>query len=373
MNELGLWVEIDRDAVASNVATLKSLIAPGVKLLAVVKANGYGHGDAIVAEAAVRAGADWLGVARVEEGESLRRQGIDVPILMLAEPPEAAVERAVAARLVPTIYTSRIARAFAETASGQYPVHVKVDTGMHRYGVLPEDLKALVDEIDAMGSVNIEGICSHFAVAEDVLNPFTRQQLERFMQAVSDLGSRAEGMIRHMCNSAGTMTFPEAHFDMVRPGIAIYGIHPSEALSDRADLKPVMSIKSRVGLVKRLPAGEAISYGQRYRLERESTIATIPCGYADGLRRALTNTGEVLIGGKRYKISGTVTMDHFLVDVGDDEVHVGDEVVLIGAQGSERIGAHELARLLGTIPYEVVCDISARVPRVAVGGTGGEG
>ena len=363
-DDVALWVEIDAKAIARNVAKLRSLLAPGVDLLAVVKANAYGHGDEVAAAAALEGGANWLGVARVEEGESLRRTGVQAPILVLAEPPIGLVQRAIAARLVPTIYTASMAEAFAALSADPYPIHVKVDTGMHRYGVLPKDLKSLIDHIDGLKKLEIKGLCSHFAVAEDVMNPATQKQFEIFMQVIDDLGGRGEQMNKHMANSAATLTFPDAHLDMVRPGISIYGIPPSLALADVVALEPALGLKSRVGLVKRLDAGEAISYGQRYRLEKESTIATVPCGYADGVRRALTNIGEVLIGGNTYTISGTITMDHLLVDVGDDEVHVGDEVVLIGRQGDQQITAHDVASKIGTIPYEVVCGISARVPRM---------
>jgi alanine racemase len=362
-----LWAEVDLGRVRRNVANLKRLPAPGCRLLAVVKANGYGHGDAQVAGAALDAGADWLAVARVQEAKSLREAGIDAPVLLLAEPHPSAISQAVELGVTPTLYTSATAKAFAEAAERagkKIKAHVKIDTGMHRYGVQPEDAIRFFDEVASLPGVEVEGIWSHFAVAEDVLNPFTKQQFTKFMDVLEDFGSRTDGLIKHMANSAATMTFPEAHLDMVRAGIAVYGIHPSADLEDRVELKPAMSFKSRVGLVKRLPAGEAISYGQRYTLERDANVATVPCGYADGLSRALTNQGEVLIRGRRYTISGTITMDHFLVDVGDDEVEKGDEVVILGEQGDQKITAHEIAQRLGTIPYEVICGIGARVSRV---------
>jgi alanine racemase len=391
--ESALWAEVDLGRVRRNVANLKRLLAPGCRLLAVVKANGYGHGDAQVAAAAIDAGAGWLAVARVQEAKSLREAGIDAPVLLLAEPHQSAVSEAVKLGLTPTIYTSTTAKAFAEAAAHAAKLvkaHIKIDTGMHRYGVQPEDAISFFDEVASLPGIEVEGVWSHFAVAEDVLNPFTKQQFTKFMDVLDDLGSRTDGLIKHMANSAATMTFPEAHLDMVRAGIAVYGIHPSVDLEDRGgfggssspprrvaayarscdppeirvELEPAMAFKSRVGMVKRLPAGEAVSYGQRYTLERDANVATIPCGYADGLSRALTNQGEALIRGRRYVISGTITMDHFLVDVGDDEVERGDEVVILGEQGAEKITAHEIARRLGTIPYEVVCGIGTRVPRV---------
>ncbi|MGH2811109.1 MAG: alanine racemase [Actinomycetota bacterium] len=365
--DLPLWMEVDLEALRRNIRTLKSHLGPHTRLLAVVKANGYGHGDVPVALAAIEAGAEWLGIARVQEGASLRRAGITTPILLLAEPPLGAVEEAVELGLVPTIYTAEIARTFSEKAVDDgrtIPVHLKVDTGMHRYGVVPEAAGEMVDLIESLDGLELEGLWSHFAVAEEVDNPATRRQYESFLALVESLGPRGRGRTKHLANSAAILTFPESHLDLVRAGIAIYGIYPSPDLSDRTVLEPVMSLKSRVGLTKRLPAGEPISYGQRYTTPREATIATIPVGYADGLPRSLTNRGEVLIGGRRYRISGAVTMDHFLVDVGDDDVKAGDEVVILGRQGSEEITAQEIAERLGTIAYEVVCGVSARVERI---------
>lgn len=371
IEDLALWAEIDLQAIRDNVRSLKGLLVPGTKFLAVVKANGYGHGDAPVAKAAVEAGADWLAVARVQEAESLRRAGIQVPILLLAEPGLGALRQVVELGLTPTVYTQHMARAISQMNAGNIQVHLKVDTGMHRYGVEPDEMQALVDLIDGLRGIEISGIWSHFAVADDVLNPYTKQQYAAFMDALDRLGPRARGWLKHLSNSAGTMTFPEAHFDMVRAGIAVYGIHPSKELSERVQLRPAMSVKSRVGLTKRLRKGETISYGQLYTLTSDATVVTIPAGYADGLRRALTNKGAVLIRSRRYRICGAVTMDHFLTDVGDDHVEVGDEVVLLGTQGEESISADEIAEALDTISYEIICGINARVPRIYVGAADG--
>jgi alanine racemase len=363
---LALWAEVDLDCIRRNVSRIKGLIRPGTLLLAVVKANAYGHGEVEAAGAAIDGGADWLGVARVEEGAALRRAGIDRPILLLAEPPVNALPAAAQYNLTPTIYTEAAARAWAEQAgpSRRLRCHLKVDTGMHRYGVPCDEAERFIDLVRSLDGLELEGIWTHFAVAEDVSNSFTSQQHKLFGELLDGLGRKTDGLIRHMSNSAGSLTFPEAHLDLVRTGIATYGIYPSPALAGTLELEPAMSLKSRVGMVKRLAAGESISYGQRYTLERDGLVATIPCGYADGLRRALTNTGEVLIRGRRYRISGTITMDHFLVDVGDDEVQIGDEVVILGRQGDEEVTAQEMADKLGTIPYEVVCGISARVRRI---------
>lgn len=365
--DLALWAEVDLGRVRRNVRNLKALLAPGTMLLAVVKADGYGHGAVAVAGAAIAGGADWLGVARVHEGEALRAAGVAAPILLLAEPPAGSVRTAVAMDLVPTLYSIGTARCFAAAAGEagrQIPVQVKVDTGMHRYGLAPDDVGAFIEALSGIHALRVQGIWSHFAVAEDVLNPYTTRQFECFSGVLAGLGPAGCGLTRHLANSAGLMTFPGAHFDMVRTGIAVYGIHPSPDLADRVDLQPALSLKSRVGFTKVLARGDSLSYGQRYVMPEEGMVATIPCGYADGVRRGLTNTGDVLIGGRRFRIAGTVTMDHIMVDTGSVPVTRGDEVVILGRQGAEEITAHEIAAHLSTIPYEVVCGIGARVPRV---------
>jgi alanine racemase len=371
IEQLGLWAEIDLGCIRRNVRRIKAALGSQTALLNVVKANAYGHGEVEVARAAIEGGADWLGVARVEEGAALRRAGIEKPILLLAEPPAGAVAAAVANDLTPSIYSRPALTAFqraARTAGRKVSVHLKVDTGMHRYGVLPESAGAFVELIDSLDELRLEGIWTHFAVAEDVTNSFTQQQHKLFIEVLDSLGERARSLIRHICNSAGTLTLPEGHYDMVRAGIVTYGIHPSHGLAHLLELEPAMSLKSRIGLTKRLRSGEAISYGQKYTLERDAFVSTVPCGYADGLRRSLSNLGEVLIQGRRYRICGTITMDHFLVDSGSHELPVGEEVVILGCQGEECISAQEIADRLGTIPYEVVCGVSARVKRVYVDG-----
>lgn len=356
-----VWVEINTGAIRHNVGVLKDVVDDRTEVLGVVKANGYGHGDIQAAKTITDSGAEWLGVARVSEGRALREAGIDVPILLLSEPPLASAAQAAELGLTPTVYTPEGIDAFADAAK-QLDVHLKVDTGMHRYGAAVESVDELVARIDSSPTLNLSGLWTHLAVAEETADPFTKQQFERFMDVVEMLGDRASGLIKHVCNSAAALTFPPAHLDLVRCGIAVYGIGPSRAL--QGDLRPALSFKSRVGAVKRLREGESLSYGLHYTLASDSYVATIPVGYADGLTRALTGKSQVLIRGKRYAIAGAVTMDHFLVDAGDDELEPGDDVVLIGEQGDEEVTAHDLADALGTIPYEVVCAIGARVPRV---------
>lgn len=364
--QLDCWTEIDLAKIRGNVATLLQHLN-GPALMAVVKANAYGHGSREVAAAALSAGATWLGVARVEEGRLLRESGIDAPILLLAEPPASRFGEVVELGLTAALYTDRGAEELSKSAASmnqEAKVHVKIDTGMHRYGLSPKRAKEFLDLLDALPAIQATGIWTHFAVAEDVVNPFTKQQFEKFIEVMEGLGPRTQGMIRHAGNSAAAIAFPESHLDMVRVGIAMYGIHPSPVLRDAIHLEPAMSIKARVGQVKPAATGETLSYGRNYAMTTDGMVATVTAGYADGLRRALTNSGEVLIRGRRYRISGTVTMDHIMVDVGDDEVLTDDEVVLVGAQGDEEITAQEVADRLDTIPYEVVCDVGGRVQRV---------
>ncbi|MGH2739981.1 MAG: alanine racemase [Actinomycetota bacterium] len=358
---------VDLDAVRHNARTIKPA---GAELMAVVKADAYGHGDVPVARAAIDGGATWLGVAQVEEGLRLREAGLEAPILTLTEFPADSEKEALAARLTPTVYTSsgvaRVAEA-AKSLDRSIGVHVKIDTGMHRVGLAPDRAPALVREVLDAG-LELDGLWTHFAKADEPEDPITREQLRRFLEVTERLGAqRIRPRLRHAANSAGVMTIPMSHLDLVRVGVALYGIEPAPGLAEGIDLRPAMSLRSAVSLVKRVPAGDAISYGLRYRLEGDATIATVPIGYADGYARGLSEQGAVLIGGKRYPVAGAVTMDHITVDCGDDPVEPGDEVVLFGRQGDDEITANELASWHGTIGYEVVCAVSKRVPRDYVG------
>lgn len=355
--------EVDLDAIRRNVRTLKP---PGAELMAVVKANAYGHGDVAVAVAALDAGASWLGVALVEEGIRLREAGLRAPILLLTEFPAGAEKDALAADLTPTVYTAAGLAALAQagaTQGGAPAVHVKIDTGMHRVGLPPELAPQLCVRVREAG-LELEGVWTHFAVAEDPNDPSARMQFDRFREALEMLGGAGiRPRYRHAANSAAVIGFPDSHLDLVRVGIALYGIVPGPALEGRADLRPAMSLRSQVTLTKRVAAGEGVSYGLSYRLHTESSVATVPVGYADGYHRAASGRAEVLIRGRRYPVAGTVTMDQITVDCGDDPVQAGDEVVLFGEQGDEEIRAEELAGWAKTIGYEVVCAVSERVPR----------
>jgi alanine racemase len=314
----------------------------------------------------LEAGATWLGVALVEEGLRLRDGGIDAPILVLTEFPRGSEKEALAAKLTPTLYTEEAVASVADAAAALGrggPVHVKVDTGMHRVGVAPELASRLCLGIRDAG-LELEGVWTHFAAADDPDDPSAGEQLDRFRRVLAELerdGVRPR--YRHAANSAAVLALPDSHLDLVRVGIALYGIAPGPALEGRAELRPAMSLRSQVTLTKRVAPGEGVSYGLRYRLERESTVATVPVGYADGYHRAASGRAQVLIRGRRYPVAGTVTMDQITVDCGDDPVQAGDEVVLFGSQGEQEIRAEELAGWAGTIGYEVVCSVSDRVPR----------
>ena len=365
-----VWAEIDLGAIRHNVSVLAARAEPA-RLCAVVKAGAYGHGAVQVSRAALEAGASRLAVAFVEEGAELREAGIEAPILLLSEPPPEAMDDVVALGLTPTVYTQNgietLAKAVAAAGADPLPVHLKVDTGMHRVGATPAETPQLALAVHDRPELRLEGMWTHFAVADDPESTaVTNEQALRFRFVVDRLAStKVRPPVLHACNSAGTLAHPLCHHDMVRCGIGIYGVPPSPALEGAADLRPALSLRARVSHVAEREAGESLSYGLRYRLEVRSTVATVPIGYADGVAWRLgVNQGEVLVGGRRRPVAGSVTMDQIMVDCGDGEVHPGDEVVLIGHQGQEHIGAWEWAQRAGTIAYEVLCGIGPRVRRV---------
>jgi alanine racemase len=363
------WAEVSLDAIAANVQALAEIAAPA-EVCAVVKADGYGHGAVPVAGAAVEAGASWLAVAQVPEATELRAAGIDAPILLLSEPRADEVAEALAAGIHVTAYTAemveRLGRAVAQDGRPPQPIHVKVDTGMRRVGATPADAVALARAVDAHPHLALAAVWTHCAVADEPENPFTARQLERYEAVLADLA--ADGVpvpLRHAANSAGAIAHPEARYDLVRCGIAVYGIDPGPALAGAAPLVPAVRLATEVAFVKPVARGEGISYGLRHHLEHDTLVATLPIGYADGVARTLGLRGQdVLIGGRRCPMVGVVTMDQVMVDVGPDaEVRPGDEAVLLGGQGDERVTPDEWADQLGTIAYEVVCAIGARVER----------
>lgn len=362
------WADIDLGAIAHNIDTLAALAAHA-QLCAVVKANGYGHGAVPVAKAALDAGATWLGVALVAEGAELRAAKIDVPVLLLSEPTPGEMAQVVAQDLRPSVYTQAGIAAAAEAAvaaGNELAVHLVVDTGMGRVGCSVDDAPHMAQTVANTAGVQLEGVWTHCPVADEPdANDFTNSQLDRFDALVARLETAGHtNLVVHAANSGGIIAHPRTSHTMVRCGISTYGLAPSPELEGTADLRPAMTVHSQVSMVKRVAPGTTVSYGRRWTAKTETTIATVPIGYADGIRRRLFQVGgQVLIGEKRYPLAGTVTMDQLMVDCGDDPIQAGQQVVLIGKQGSEEITADEMAGWLDTIGYEVVCDISQRVPR----------
>jgi alanine racemase len=357
------WAEVDLGAVAHNVGLLIERSAPA-EVWAVVKADGYGHGAVPVSRAALGAGAHGLAVALVEEAAVLREAGIDAPVLLLSEARPDEFEAVAELDLEAAVYTPE-GIAAAAAVGRPVRVHLKVDTGMHRVGARPEDLAGLARSIVDAPTLELAGVWTHCAVADEPDRPFTAEQLGRFDEALAALaGEGIEPPRTHAANSAGAIAHPDARRSLVRAGIAVYGIAPSAQLADALPLRPVLRLRSEVTMVKRVAAGEGVSYGLHHTFEQDATVATIPIGYADGVRRRLGLLGqEVLVGGRRRPIVGVVTMDQLMVDCGDDPVAVGDEVVLLGRQGDEEVLATEWAERLGTIGYEITCALGPRVPR----------
>jgi alanine racemase len=363
------WAEVHTGLIQHNVAIIAQRVAPA-QIWAVVKANGYGHGAIPVAQAALAAGATGLCVAIVDEGVALRRAGITAPILVLSEQPAELAEFIVGYQLTPTITSSRgaaIIGNLAEQQDRKVPVHIKVDTGMHRVGVLPEELRQLVSYMGSQPSLSIEGVYTHFAVADEPAHPANAAQLVTFQQVVADLAAMGiNPPLIHAANSAAALANPDARFNMVRLGIAMYGLRPGPGVADLcAGLIPAMSLKGRVSAVRWIKAGDAVSYGLRKPVTTDSLIATVPIGYADGVPRALGTTDiPVLLNGVPRTFAGTVTMDQVMLDCGQDSmVTAGDEVVFIGRQGEHVVTADQWADAIGTIGYEITCGIGARVFR----------
>lgn len=362
-----MWAEVDLGAIRHNIGILRN-IARGAEVMGVVKGYAYGHGNPASAQAMLEAGATRLGVARVAEALHLRDAGISAPIHVFTEPPPRSADTMIDHDLTATIYTEAFARELSEAALAarrRVPVHVKIDTGMHRVGLLADDAVGAIKAIKTMEGIVIEGAWSHLAVADLVDHPFTRKQLDLFVDVVGRIERVGVKLrYRHLANSAATLSVPETHFDMVRCGIAAYGLWPGPVLVGSADLRPAMALRARINQDKVLPAGERLSYGLDYELPKTARVVTVPAGYADGYDRRLSGRADVLIDGRRHRVSGTVCMDQFLVDTGDHEVKVGAVATLIGADGSETVSAEELAGHIGTINYEVTTRIPSRVPRI---------
>lgn len=362
-----VWAEIDLAAIRHNVGVLRGL-APGAEVMGVVKGYAYGHGNPAAARALLQAGATRLGVARVAEGIHLREAGIEAPIHVFTEPPPRAAPTLIDNDLIPSVYTTSFASSLSEAAAAagrRIPIHVKLDTGMHRVGVLADDVSDAIASLRSLPGLEIEGVWSHLAVADLPDHPFTRKQLDLFADLVGKIEKAGvELRYKHVANSAATISLPDSHFDIVRCGVACYGLYPGPAFRELVELRPALALKARTNMVKTLPPGDALSYGLEYRVQKTSHVVTLPAGYADGYDRRLSGQADVLIKGNRYKVSGTICMDQFMVDVGSDQIEVGDVATLIGNDGTDCITAEELAGLIGTINYEVTARVPSRVPRV---------
>jgi alanine racemase len=364
------WIEVDLDAIAANVRTLTAEVAPA-RLLAVVKADAYGHGAVPVARAAVEAGAAWLGVALVEEALELRAAGIPAPLLVLSEPHPAAADACVANGVAVTICTRAGVRAFGAAgrrAGRPLATHLKVDTGMHRQGCAPAELPDLVAAALAEPGLAVEGLWSHFAVADEAARTATTDaQLALFRDALAaTTAAGLEPRWRHLANSAGATVRDDARFDLVRTGIELYGLAPSAEQADqvRARLTPALALRAAVSALRTVEAGERVSYGHRWEAPRRTRVATLPVGYADGLRRGLSGRIRVRLGGRDLAQIGTVTMDQVMVDVGEMDVEVGQVATLLGDPARGEPGVAEWAATLETIEYEITCGLSPRLPRV---------
>ncbi len=367
------WAEVELGAIAHNLREIRRITQPQARIMAIVKANAYGHGAVQVSRTALENGASYLGVAIFHEAMELRSAGINAPILILGYNPKEHVEQTIREGITQTVYSLKAAQIVSRVAQNidrKAKIHIKIDTGMSRLGFPVDDGTVdKIKQIAALESIEIEGIFTHFAVSDIADKTFTHQQLARFVELNAKL--QANGVpipIKHAANTGGIIDLPESHLDMVRLGISLYGLYPSDEVhKEKIQLKPALTLKADVAHIKEVLPGVSVSYGRRYTTGDKTWIATVPLGYADGYSRLLSSKAEVLIKGQRAKVVGTICMDQLMVDVGHiPGVKLGDEVVLIGRQGQDEIFADELAGHLGTINYEIVCMLSDRIPRIYV-------
>lgn len=365
MLERPVWAEIDLAAIKNNVKEIKSILKPGVKFCAVVKADGYGHGAVAVSQAVLSAGADRLAVAIVGEAIALRKAGILAPIQVLGYTPENQARTVAAYDICQTVYTLDAVRALStagmETGK-KVKVHIKIDTGMGRIGILPEEAGDFAASVASLPGIELEGVFSHFATADALDKSYALEQYAKFQDALQRISAKGINVpIKHIANSAATLELPETHLDMVRPGIILYGLWPSMEVKRNIKLIPAMQLKAEVAHVKRVNAGTTISYGRTYTAAQERKIATLPIGYADGWTRLLSGKTSVLIHDCKAPLVGRICMDQCMADVSEiPDVKVGDTATLFGVPG---LSADDVAAVLGTINYELVCMVGKRVPR----------
>ncbi len=359
------WAEINMGALTHNIQRLRQHLRPGTQLMAVVKKNAYGHGAVPVARVAVAAGVEWLGVHSLEEGMELRNAGIMVPVLIFGPIPCAQAAAVIEKKLTPTVVEPEFSLALeraAQDLEATIAVHIKVDTGLNRFGASIKDVPDLLGFISDLGHVKVGGLYMQFASADELARRTTEIQLQRFLEVAANF---PKPIFLHVANSAATLRFPESHLNMVRVGIALYGVYPSPDTEKTVPLRPILSLKSRVVRLHWVRPGEGVSYGLTWIAEKDALMALVPFGYGHGLPRLLSNRGQVLVHGQRVPIRGRVCMDQCVVDVSTvPKVKVGDEVVLLGCQGSEEISADEIANWSNTISYEVLAGIGAGLCRI---------
>jgi alanine racemase len=363
------WIEVDLDAVRHNVAALRGCQLSGDRFMAVVKSDGYGHGAVEVGRAALEAGATDLGVSTVAEALQLREAGFSAPVMVLAEPPEASAGTLLDHDVTPALFSAQFARALsgaAEARGVSAGYHLKIDTGMSRIGVPFDDAAEFAVALAELPGLRLEGTFTHLATADVPGDWDAETQIDRFTRALDAMrNERIDPGVVHAANSAATILYPKSHYDMVRCGIAVYGLHPSQHTRGRVDLAPAMSVKAKAVQVKRIAMGEGVSYGLTYRASAPTTVATLPLGYADGIHRVLSNKMQALCSGVRVEQVGRICMDQLMVEIPRQiDAKRGDEFVLVGGQGAERIGLDELADAAGTINYELACALGARLERL---------
>lgn len=363
------WVEIDLNALRHNLFAIKKWVGPQIKILGIVKADAYGHGDYEVSRVLLSNGVEMLGIAIVEEGIQLREKGIKTPLLILGGIFEEQIDTVIQYDLTPTVYDLKLADVLSKRAyhfNKVIKVHVYVDTGMGSIGVKHNKAVEFIKSLKDMKNLFIEGIYTHCSSSDENDSSFTNLQIKRFRAILDALDTiKARIPLRHMANSGAIIGYPEAYFTMVRPGLSLYGLYPSEDVSRDIGLKPVMSFKTRIIHIKEMDTGDVVGYGRGYSIIKPTRVAILPVGYADGYNRLLSNQGKVIIRGRKSPIIGLVCMDQCFVDVTHiKDVSVGGEVVLYGSQGEETIPIESIAKQLDTIPYEVTCSISKRVPRI---------
>ena len=363
------WVEVDLDAIAHNVQQLRNHLEPHTEIMAVIKANAYGHGAVMIARTVLENGATRLAVHRVIEGLQLRQAGIDAPVLILGGSLPMEAKTIVSYDLTPTVISSEGASSLAKEAKSQrkiIPVHIKVDTGLGRFGLMPEEVIEFAKYLAQFDNLQLEGVYTHFATADEMDKTYTYYQFKLYQQVLDVLTKEDFSIsLRHVANSAAALDLPEMHLDIVRCGIVIYGVYPSAQVNHSIPLRPALALKSRVVQVRTLPAGSSISYGRTYVTNRPITVALVPIGYGDGYHRLISNRGVVLVRGQRASILGRICMDQLVVDVsGIVGLKQNEEAVLIGRQGNDEIRVDEVAAWAETINYEVVANIAPRVARV---------